>query len=265
MMKRRWLTKKIPAPIKTHNSGDPDNYFNQAASWADDSYATAIASRHRYQLAWIVSMMLAVLLAIAVSILIFTQQSQLVVVHEGDSGYAWVSTLKPNQTIPINFARTASEIAHYVRARESYDPLLYAYQTQEVKWQSSDAVYADYALSQASTNANAPITVLGAKGYRTVIIQSILPLDNPTEATMTTKNNSNNDDDNKGSAVNCVQVDFVTVDHVLGESKTIKTPYTALVSWRYAGVPTNPAKLYSDWDGFTVTKYQVEPVNAGNV
>lgn len=229
---------------------DEENYFEQASSWADDQYASAIVSRKQYQLAFFATMVLSALLTIAVGTLALNQHTQLVVVHEGDNGYAWVSTAEARQTVPANFARTESEIAHYVRARESYDPVLYPYQTQEVKGQSDDEVYAEYTLSQATTNPTAPIHALGSKGYRTIVVQSILPLDSESQNTRS-----------HGGHINLVQVDFMAIDHLFGESKTLDTPYTALVSWRYRGVPNNPAELYSNWDDFTVTKYQVEPVN----
>ena len=135
-------------------------------------------------------------------------------------------------------------------ARESYDPLLYKYQTQDVNFFNTPEIQAEYEMAQDPQTKMAPINLLADKGYRTVMINNIMTLDSKS------KNKSIRD-----HHVNLAQVDFVVEDHLFGANKTIKMPYTALVSWRYRGVPSDAYQKLKNWDGFTITKYVVQPVN----
>lgn len=225
-------------------------YFEKARSWADDLYSAAVTGRDRYFLAFMISMGLTIVLALVVLIALFDPSSDVVVVHESAGGYTWLSALHSKEVPALEWNREASEIAHYIRMRESYDPLFYEHQANEVKTESNAEVQSEYDLAQSSENKNAPINVLGAKGYRTITINNVLPLDAVGHPGNT-----------KNPEAPVAQVDFVTVDHFFGQAQTIETPYTALVSWRYLGVPTDPEKKLEDWDGFQITKYVVEPVN----
>jgi type IV secretory pathway component VirB8 len=181
------------------------------------------------------------------------QHTELVVVHQGQSGYVWLSTSKGNHPISASWVRTKAELAHYVEVRESYDPTMYTHQTSEVSLLSSSDVNQEYELSQSQTNKLAPINLLGAKGYRTVQVNSIFQLDSTAQ--------------NKGQIqkthINLAQVSFTVTDHLFGDNKTITTPYTALVSWKYTGTPTSPSEMLKDWDGFQVTDYKIQQVLVG--
>lgn len=237
------MKKIFSCKIKKHNKETPSNYFEEAKSWADDYYSLAILSRNRYQIAFYSCLAVCALFLVTLMSLLPLQHTQLIVVHQGQAGYNWVTISKPGYQVKPNWARSQAEIAHYVISRESYDPVLYAYQSNEVKLLSSSSVNNQYALSQASSNKSAPINLLAAKGYRTITINSILPISNKTK--------------NKAPIA---QVSFITHDFLFGSQRSINTPYTALVSWRYLGVPNNPNKALHDWDGFQVTKYLVQPV-----
>jgi len=250
-------TKEKDAKIKPAKEIKTDStYFQTAKNWADDIYTSILVSRNRYKMAFYMMSGIVFLLALCILMLVPIQHTELVVVHEGAGGYTWLSTTKRHYHPPMNWVREQSEIAHYVVTRESYDPLLYRYQTDEVKLLSTPEVQAGYELAQSGDNKFAPINVLEAKGYRTVTIQSILPLDSEE------KNRDNQSKKDRHS--NLVQVNFVIVDHLFGQNKTIETPYTALVSWDYEGVPSDPNEMLKDWDGFKITKYVVQPKNLGN-
>lgn len=250
---------------KAHKIKKPEDlkqkkdYFKTAKTWADDIYTSVIVSRNRYKVAFYLMSALVFVLGFCVLILAPMQHTELVIVHEGEGGYTWLSTTKQREKPTMNWARTQSEIAHYVMTRESYDPLMYRYQTHEVRLLSSPEVEAGYELAQSSDNKLSPINMLGAKGYRTVQIQSILPLD--SESKNTDEQNQSNQHD---LHTNLAQVNFVMVDHIFGQSQTIKMPYTALVSWTYTGVPSDPDDMMRNWDGFTVIKYDAQPKNIGN-
>ena len=230
--------------FKAKSENSISDYFQHANSWADDIYTAMITSRNRYQLAFFACLLLCALLTVCLIILIPTQHTELVVVHEGDSGYVWLSTTQQDAKLPSNWARSKAEIAHYIITRESYDPLLYGYQSNEVKLLSSPQVLNEYEISQDNSNKLAAINLLGSKGYRTVTVNNVLSLN----------------DFQKGKKVNLAQVDFVIVDHLFGDTQTIKTPYTALVSWQYNHLPTDSQKMLSNWDGFQITKYIIQPV-----
>jgi type IV secretory pathway component VirB8 len=253
----RYFVKKEGDDQKSNshkkNKGPSSDYFKTARTWSDDYYTMTTVSRDRYRWAFYGMSGLTAILAFSVMALVPLQHTELVIAHEGPSGYTWLSTTESQKHQSQSWARTASEIAHYVRARESYDPVLYANQTQEVDQLSNQHVQGTYELSQSSANKNAPINLLGAKGYRTVIINNVLALDSVS------KNRPNG----IKSHINLAQVDYVVEDHLFGEPQTINTPYTALVSWTYNGTSSNPQLMLSNWDGFMVTKFKPQPVNTG--
>lgn len=232
------------------SSKSNSNYFQEAKSWADDIYTATIVSRNRYKIAFFSMAGLSALLVLSVCMLIPAQHTELVVVHQGNSGYTWISTTKPHEKLPQNWNRTRSEIANYVRARESYDPVLYGYQTKDVDLFNTSEVQSEYEMAQDSHNKLAPINLLADKGYRTVTINNIMLLDDESK---NTKNDSHH--------VNLAQVDFVVKDHFFDANRTVETPYRAIVSWRYAGVPSSAYQKLKNWDGFKITKYVVQPVN----
>ena len=232
-----------------------DGYFKTARSWADDIYTSMIVSRNRYKMAFYIMGVFAVLLLLCVLVLVPVQHTELVVVHEGASGYTWLSTTSLHYHPSMNWIREQSEIANYIIARESYDPLLYKYQIEKVKLLSTQEIQAEYELSQSSSNKLAPINIIGAKGYRTVIVNSIFRLDS--------ENKNREGQSKKDRHIDLAQVNFIVVDHLFGQNKKITTPYSGLVSWRYDGVPSSPDDMMKNWDGFKITKYSVEPKNLG--
>jgi type IV secretion system protein VirB8 len=260
---RQWFKTNAVKPLK-QNKTKPEtgvaakassskcvdkDYFQSANDWAADRHATLVVSRNRYKIAFITSMGLAALLTLAVITLAPLQSVELEIVHENPGGYAWISLVKPHTPIKANWAQTESNIAHYIRLRESYNPQFYAHETALVKSFSTPKVNAQFELSQAASNSMAAINVLKAKGYRSVIIHDVMQL------------NTNASAQPGQPKQHLAQVNFEVVDHFFGDSRTYKTAYMALVSWRYDGVPQSPQQRLRNWDGFTVTAYQKQPLN----
>lgn len=246
-----WMTLKTQSrKNKKSSNNENTNYFQQAKNWADDIYTATIISRNRYRVAFLSIAVLSALLVLCICMLIPVQHTELVVVHQGDSGYTWISTTKPKQILPQNWTRTRAEIAHYVLARESYDPLLYRYQTHDVNLFNTSEVQAEYEMAQDSHNKSSPINILADKGYRTVLINNIMMLDSISKNKKDITHH-----------VNLAQVDFVVEDHFFGSQRTLKTPYSAIISWQYEGIPSDAYLKLKNWDGFKVTKYVVEPIN----
>lgn len=225
------------------------DYFKKAQDWAEDRQAQLITSRQRYQWAFFSILILCGLLVLCLIILLPLKSTQLVIVHNNNQGYSWVSTTKLNAAVKPNWAMTKTEIAHYIVTRESYDPAFYQFQYKHVRLFSSPSVFAQYELLQSNANKAAAINLLGAKGYRTVTIHAILPL------SQATKKNPNKK--------NLAQVDFVIKDHLYGETQTTKTPYTVLISWQHLGLATKPYQQIYNWDRFQVTHYQLQPIYTG--
>ena len=192
------------------------------------------------------------LLVIAIVCLTPLVRTQLIIVHEGVGGQgSWVSLVKNNEKIPISWARAKNEIAHYIISRESYDPLLYKHNLKLVKLFSNKEVESQYILDQ-SDNKSALINTLGAKGYRTVDIKNILPLD--LDKTRSDDNNNSKKGDSANSA-NLAKVDFEVIDHFIGSTQVVRQSYSAIISWGYLGAPSDPEGKFNNWDGFLVTKY----------
>ena len=251
---KQWEMTRANRQKPPHAKADKkENTFAQATSWADDVLTNVIASRNRYKVAFYSATGLAVLMLLCIMILVPTQHTELVVVHSGQSGYTWLSMTKVHQQVPATWKRTQAEIAHYVVARESYDPLLYRHQTREVDALSTAELQGQYALAQSSDNKASPINLLGAKGYRTVVVHNVLLQD------LASRNHKG-----VGHHINLAQVNYVIIDHLFGQSRTISTGYTAIVSWRYDGIPSSPDKQLSDWDGFTMVRFTSAPNNSGN-
>ncbi len=226
-----------------------EDYFEAAKTWADDYYALAVASRNRYQKAFLSVLGLSALSIFAILFLLFRQQIQLIVVHEGVSGYEWISSVKVGESPPASWLKTRAEIARYVSSRESYDPILYGYQTKEVRLMSSSSVLSDYESTQDAKDKDSPVNLLGTQGYRTVQILNVLSIDKIPKDPVPGIHHEN-----------LAQVNFVREDHLLNRNQIIKKPYTAMISWKYRGLPKDPEQWFRNWDGFEVTKYEVQPV-----
>ena len=103
---------------------------------------------------------------------------------------------------------------------------------------------------QSSSNKDSPISVLGNDGYRSVYVESVFIMDSASLQDPTKAHK------------NLARVDFVVTDHK-NDSTVIKTtPYFALVSWSYGGVSDDPEIRWRNWNGFTITHYEVEQKNS---
>lgn len=237
-----------------------DNIFAAATRWSDDRLIFLELSRKRYQIAFFSMSGLVALLILCLISLFPLKKIQLAIVHQGPSGDTWVSTLNAGEIPQSSWAQTESEIAHYVTLRESYDPVLYPYQSKQITEFSNDLVLDGYLSEQDKSNTTSPINFLSDKGYRTIIIQSVLPLD------LASKNTTA-----ETGHINLAQVIFTATDHYFSNINTNNSNnpdnplgsarYTALVSWAYTGISSNPEIILNNWDGFVITKYQKQLMN----
>lgn len=223
------------------------DYFTEATSWADDLYTTSIASRNRYRLAFYVAMSLCMCLAISVKGLVPLQHIEPFLVHHYEDGRVVVEPLKQTAA-PIDQAEIESELVRYVLNRESYEDSSYHEQFSLITLMSSNTVSSQYMAEQSSNNKLSPINILANHGFRSVHVDNVVFLDrenlNAEESRKDQKNHTN-----------LAQVSFTVTDHDKASGTITTRPMTALISWNYHGVSTNPDDRWRDWDGFNVTRY----------
>lgn len=254
-IKQLWSTfhkvskaKQPPKPKPKPQQKELPDYFQQAKSWADDYYTSMVASRNRYRVAFFSAMGLSILLALSVATLVPTQRLIPMAVTQFADGDVTVTPLT-NPHPPMNQAQTESDIVRYLVNRESFSADSYDVQYRLVMLLSSEHVANEYAHEQSVSNPASPINTLGRKATKLVHVESILFLD---------KADLPHQPGEKAPHSNLAQVNFtVTIrQRASGQHKTI--PLTALVSWAYQGIPNDPDKLWQNWDGFHITRYQLQ-------
>jgi type IV secretion system protein VirB8 len=243
--------KLVNHPL-TEESVAPYDYFTLARSWNDDFYTCVEASRNRWKAfsLWLLTPVSIVLLTCTV-MLIPAQHLEPLMINHYNNGLTTVVPFKQAYS-PKSQSQVESDIARYVRFRESYSSSAYDYSYRLINLMSSPAITKGYDQEQSSSNKNAPIRLLGEKGYRTVTIESIVFLDSKDK---------NNKSEHEQNHRNLAQVNFVVTDHDKKSGSVTSTPLTTLVSWKYRGTPNDPSDRWMDWNGFTVTTYQVQQRN----
>ncbi|NSL19585.1 type IV secretion system protein [Tatlockia micdadei] len=221
-----------------------NHYFKQAKTWADDNFARIELSRQRYQMAFMLAMVLNVCSIITIAILAHWQTLVPMMVHHYESGVTTVEPLTQSNA-PINRTQVESDIVRYITNRESYDLSSYRAQFELVNLLSNYEVNNDYLREQAKTSEEAPINRLGAAAYRTVHVYSINFLDNLIF----------NEKDLPKNHQNLAEVVFTLTDTDKATGKQSITHYNALISWRYTKPSDAPDVRWKNWDGFQVTRY----------
>jgi type IV secretion system protein VirB8 len=231
------------------NKGD---IFETAKSWSYDMYTSELVSKNRYQYAFFAAIGLVGLLIIGLVSLSLKKDTKPYLVNHYQDGRITVEPLRNIKKLEST-ALIQGELVRYVINRESYDPASYQHQFSLITQMSNDAVTQGYLSSQSSSNKHSPISVLGAKGYRTVHVDSVIFLD---------RANKNKQDKNPHKHhQNLAQVNFTVKDHHRHSSLTQQKSYSVLISWVHQGMPQDPESMWSNWDGFTVTRYTKEQRN----
>lgn len=235
-------------PTTTHSE---QNYFTQAASWADDIYTAAISRANRYKIAFIISLIAVGLLALSIAAMMPLEKTELVVVHQSDDGVVWVEPEKQTYA-PTNRAQTESELVNYVINRESYSAYSFHAQYSLINVMSNDTIAKEYDEEQSAHNRDSPINTLTNKAEKIVHIDNVVFLDNI---------NLNSENGNKISHQNLAQVNFTVIVKDTNGVIESTIPLTALISWTYRGIPKNPDIRWQNWNGFTVTHYSLQQRN----
>lgn len=218
-----------------------DNYFQQARSWSDDIYLSALGSRNRYRYVFLWSLLIISLLLVSFMFLLPLKHTELVVVHHMDDGTVWVDQPVSKKPI-VDRAQVESDIVRYVINRESYNILEYDHRYSLVNLLSNDRVSKEYRDQQSSTNQDSPINRFKRRIVRSVHVRNIIYL--------------NKDNNNPLAQINFTVTDR---DSLTGRYKDYN--FLALMSWKYRGAPKDPGSRWLNWDGFTVTDYSVQQQN----
>ncbi len=240
----KWLSKNDESAPPAENS-----YFTLAKSWSDDFYASTEASRNRWKAVslWFL-FPLSILLACCVAALIPAQHLVPLMVEHYSNGLVSITPFKQPYA-PMNQAQVENDIAHYVQFRESYSLDGYDYRYRLMRVLSSSDVFESYLQRQDPQRETSPIHQLGNKGYRTVQIESIVFLDGVFKNGQDGENNKHH---------NLAQINFLLteVNKVTGTRRAM--PKTVLVSWNYRGMPKNPGDRWMNWNGFEITRYDIQ-------
>lgn len=244
-----WLSNQRPLikngkKTKQDSAASVQNIFGDAKTWADDYYAQAVVSRSRYQLLSFFALGLAGLLTIAIIIMMPLKKVVPLEINHYEDGYVSVTPINDTKA-PRNKAQVESELVRYVTARESFSFNSYPMQFSLVNLLSSSQVSSDYIEKQDAKNKSSFLNTLGEKATRNIHIDSVNFLD---------RENWVDKQHPQIPHKNMAQVDYsVTTRHA---GSITRTGYSALISWKYRGIPNSPKERWRNWDGFTVTSYQ---------
>lgn len=242
----RFFPKKKEGIKKSSKEKNNENYFQLATSWADDYYARVVTSRNRYQIAFLSAIGLCGLMTISLMMLSHTHEYIPLLVHHYDSGAVSVSPTS-QKGAPKNKAEIESDLVRYIITRESYDPASFDQQYQLVTLLSDSSVARFYQSQQNGDDDQAFIHHFGNKIVRSVKIEEVSFLDNE---------DLNSKEKNETNHRNLAEVHFIVTDKNVSSGKESKTPYVAILSWAYGGIPSDPEVRWMNWNGFTITSYQ---------
>lgn len=231
--------------MKKPTFGQKESYFSNAQSWADDVYGQAIVSKTRYKIAFLSSMALNLVTAIAVAMLATMQTLVPIIIHHYDNGVTTVEPLN-NANTPLNRAQVESDIIRYVTNRESFDANAYKAQYDLVSLLSDASTSRLYAQSQDRKNKQSPINQLGATKIREVHVYNVNFLDNLVF----------NAEEPHAKHHNLAEVVFSLTDIDKERNQRVERHFNALISWVYTTPSTSPEIRWSNWDGFLVKSYR---------
>ncbi len=153
---------------------DHEPYYAAALSWADER---VVAERRMRRFAWIVAGVagaIALLLAIAMLLLVPLKSVQpYVVTVDRQTGAVEMATTVQDGKLSENEAVIQSELANYVRTRETFDATDLASAYRRVQLHSSGPVRTAYIAEMAAGNPNSPLRLLSPGDTVKVKIKSV--------------------------------------------------------------------------------------------
>ena len=235
-------------PTRVHKvdlKNDIESYYKQARGWQYDVFDSLVLSRARYCKAFYMMSGLFALLLLCMLVLLPMRKIVPVVIHRDSAGVNYVSTADFTQQFSHSPEQIKSEIYHFVTYFEGYSATTFNLSDAYVKAQATPSVYNRYAEHIGSSDL---LKKLGTKGYRQVVVNYI-------QLVNSTKNAGQLNPKNEAI------VTFSVMDKLYSGQVQSKTTYQAIVTWAYKGLPRTPQQQFMNFDGFTVTSYQVTPLN----
>lgn len=229
------------------------SYFEEACSWADDRLCGLEASRNRYRLAFIGITTLSISLTVAIVTMMPLKKTEPLLIHHYDNGITTAERLT-QEIAPLTKAQIESDLVRYVTHRESFDTTSYRAQFELIHLLSSGAVADAYEKTQRKSNPDSPLNRLGTQMSRSVHVYNISFIDEERL----------NDKEKSGRRRNhhdLAEVVFSYTDKDKTSGAEVEHHFTALISWRYTGVPASPAARWNNWNGFEVTRYSIQQRN----
>lgn len=218
------------------------NYYKQARGWQYDVFDSVVISRDRYRKGCIgLGVLLGLSLACTFSMLPMRSVVPVVIHHDVD-GASYVTTGDFVKHFRQSPAQIKSDIFHYVKKFEGFSATSFELNNKYMQAMSSAHVYALY--TQHVHNLDL-VDKLKQKGYRKVDVQYI----NLVQA----KNSLNG----RNQAI----VTFKVIDSLYTGKVLDEHSYQAVVNWTYQGLPKTKTQAFINFDGFTVTGYQVTSLN----
>lgn len=229
------------------------NYFTKACSWADDRFGLLEASRNRYRLAFVLTLFLNAMLALAITMMMPLKKTEPLLIHHYDSGVVTVEPIKDEKTL-INQAQIESDLVRYVVNRESFDVSSYRAQYELVNLLSDPEVASSYENLQRRSNPKSPLNELGTEKTRQVHIYSINFIDRESL-------NSNEQKTKDQNHYDLAEVVFSLTDKNKNGGTEVTQHFSALISWRYLGMPSSPEARWKNFSGFEITRYTLQQRN----
>ena len=229
------------------------HYYEAASSWADDRFGAVEASRNRYRAAFMGTMTLCVGLTLAIVTMMPLKQTEPLLIHHYDNGITTAERLT-QEIAPLTRAQVESDLVRYITHRESFDSTSYRAQFELIHLLSTSAVAADYEKIQRKSNPDSPLNQLGTQMSRSVHVYSINFIDEERL----------NDQEKAGRHRNhhdLAEAVFSYTDKNKTTGADVERHFTALISWRYTGVPASPDARWKNWNGFEVTRYTIQQRN----
>jgi type IV secretion system protein VirB8 len=211
-----------------------ETYFSQADNWAQDRQQAQRASQ---RIAWIVAsvaVVIAVLEAIALSVL--TPLKTVVpytLMVDRQTGYVQaLNPLEPNRIAP-DAALTQSFLVQYVIAREGFDFATVQNDYRKVALWSADSASSDYLTAMQVSNPDSPLVRLPRSAVVETRVRSVSAL---------------------GARSSLVR--FETIRRDRGGAQLPPQGWVAIITYRYSDKPMSTEDRYLNPLGFQVLRYR---------
>lgn len=217
--------------------------------WYEDKYQHVLVQRNMLALVSLVALIVALVAVFTVARLapLKSVEPYLLQIEDKTGITQKVEPISRNQKISSNSALDRYFVSSYIRAREGYNPSIRIYNDNIVRVMSSSDVFYTYRRTIDPSIKGTVAATLGSLGQRTVKINSINYITNPTTL-------------NPQAEVTpdvIMQVRLTTTD-ILPNSADISQQWVATVTFQYASLNLNETERMLNPLDFRVVNYQIQ-------